>query len=82
MLILKDACGAFSLAGVEGFEPPNGGIKTRVRVNVISKLLILRIGRSPPLPSIPRRSHQGRTPSPVYKRGRMIHDPLFPGLDL
>jgi len=45
------------LAGVEGFEPPNGGIKTRSGGSAISNLLILLAAGSPPFPSIPRRSH-------------------------
>jgi hypothetical protein len=40
------------VAGVEGFEPPYGGIK-----RIISKLLSLLSGCSPPLPAIPHRCH-------------------------
>jgi hypothetical protein len=42
------------MAGVEGFEPPNGGIK--ILNSIINKLLILLTGWSPPLPSIPHQT--------------------------
>jgi integrase len=45
---------AEELAGVEGFEPPNGGIKTHHSVNQISKLLIHLKAWPPSLPSNPQ----------------------------
>jgi hypothetical protein len=43
---------------VEGFEPPNGGIKTAIVTSIINKLLKLLTGGSPLVPLIPHRCHQ------------------------
>jgi hypothetical protein len=60
---------------VEGFEPPNGGIKTAIVTSIINKLLKLLTGGSPLVPLIPHRCHQtchqpsGKRPSYLARVG-------------
>ncbi len=78
-MIWSDCSVDHKVAGVAGFEPAYGRIKTRNKSQLISKLLTVCEFRSPRIPSNPQRSHQdeldGCSGAPIpYKpqdRGRL-----------